>query len=346
MTSKRGGSFMRLGLAALVVVSSTLGLATLSSAAPSKQDVEEAKAELDQLNEHVSLVVEQYNQARLHLEAVQARLDEARAAAQQAQADADHALADLNSNAARAYQGFGSQLSVLFDSASLADFSDRLEFIGNIAQADSDLATEAELAQQEAQWSAEDLRAAVEEQQAVLADIHAKEQEIRNAAAEARAYYESLSRKYQQHLAALEAAQEAAAQAASAGVSVGNVPGPPPAPNPNAQAAINAAYSVIGTPYVWGSADPNVGFDCSGLTMWAWGQAGVSLPHSSAAQYAVLPHIDRSDLQPGDLIFFFSPISHVSIYLSPTTMIDANHPGDVVNVRPIYWEHFVGAARP
>jgi cell wall-associated NlpC family hydrolase len=103
---------------------------------------------------------------------------------------------------------------------------------------------------------------------------------------------------------------------------------------------------VIGTPYAWGSADPNVGFDCSGFTMWSWAHAGVSLPHSSASQYAVLPHIDRSDLQPGDLIFFFSPISHVAMYLTPSTMIDANHPGDVVNVRPIYWEHFVGAARP
>jgi cell wall-associated NlpC family hydrolase len=348
MIHKRSGTVARLSLAALIVVSSSLGITSLSSAAPSKQDVETAEAELDQLNEHVSLLVEQYNQAQLHLDEVQTRLDAAKAAAQQAQADADNAMTDLNSNAARAYQGFGSQIAVLFDSTSLADFSDRLEFMGSIAQADSDLANAAELARQEAQWSAEELRAAVDEQQAILDEIRSKEQEIRNAAAEARAYYESLNREYQRHLAALEAAREAAAQAAAAsgGVSVGNVPGPPPAPNPNAQAAIDAAYSVIGTPYAWGSADPDVGFDCSGLTMWSWAHAGVSLPHSSASQYAVLPHIDRSDLQPGDLIFFFSPISHVSIYLTPSTMIDANHPGDVVNVRPIYWEHFVGAARP
>jgi cell wall-associated NlpC family hydrolase/regulator of replication initiation timing len=347
MTHKRGGTAVRLSLAVLVVVSTSLGITSVSSASPSKQEVEAAKAELDRLNEHVSLLVEQYNQAQLHLDEVQARLDEAKAAAQQAKADADRAMADLNSNAARAYQGFGSQIAVLFDATSLADFSDRLEFMGSIAQADTDLANEADLARQQAQWSAEEFQAAAAEQQTVLDDIGAKEQEIRNAAAEARSYYEDLNRQYQQHLAALEAAQEAAAQAAaSSSVSVGSVPGPPPAQNPNAQAAIAAAYSVIGTPYAWGSADPNVGFDCSGLTMWSWAQAGVSLPHSSASQYAVLPHIDRSDLQPGDLIFFFSPISHVAMYLTPSTMIDANHPGDVVNVRPIYWEHFVGAARP
>ena len=349
MTKKRGSLAPRLTLAVLVVVSASLGITNLSSAAPSRSDVEQAKAEYDRLNEHVSLLVEQYNQANLQLEQVQARLADAKAAAAAAQAQADRAIASLNSNAARAYQGFGSQIAVLFDAKSLADFSDRLEFMGSIAQADTDLANEAEQAQQQAQWSAEELRSAVEEQQTLVDQLASKEQEIRNAAAEARSFYENLNREYQQHLAALEAAREAAAQAAASSggsVSVGNVPGPPPAQNPNAQAAISAAYSVIGTPYVWGSADPNVGFDCSGLTMWSWGQAGVSLPHSSASQYAVLPHIDRSDLQPGDLIFFFSPISHVAMYLTPSTMIDANHPGDVVNVRPIYWEHFVGAARP
>jgi peptidoglycan DL-endopeptidase CwlO len=348
MTDRRSRTAVRIGVAALVVVSASLALTPLSSAAPSKQDVERAKAELDRLDQRVSLLVEEYNQARLRLQEVQGRLDEAKAAADRAQATADRATASLNRNAAIAYQGVGSQFAALLEADSIADFSDRLEFIGNMAQADADLANEAEQARQEAQWRAEDLRSAVAERQKVLDDIRAKQTEVRAAVADARAYYEELSRKYRQHIAALEAAQAAAAAAAAdAGtVSVGSVPGPPPAPNPNAGTAVQAAYSVIGTPYVFGAADPNVGFDCSGLTMWSWAQAGVSLPHSSAAQYAALPHVDRSDLQPGDLLFFFSPISHVAMYLTPSTMIDANHPGDVVNVRPIYWQYFVGAARP
>ena len=64
----------------------------------------------------------------------------------------------------------------------------------------------------------------------------------------------------------------------------------PPVNASAAQVAVSAAMSVIGTTYVWGSADPNVGFDCSGLTSWAWAQAGV-IPHSSAAQYSSLPHV-------------------------------------------------------
>src|SRR5207247_7839132 len=90
---------------------------------------------------------------------------------------------------------------------------------------------------------------------------------------------------------------------------------PPPPPSSRAAVAVHAAYSAIGVPYKWGGSSPKEGFDCSGLTMWSWGQAGVALPHSSAAQYAMLPHVSRCDLKPGDLLFFYSPISHVAIYV-------------------------------
>jgi peptidoglycan DL-endopeptidase CwlO len=337
---------VRIGVAALVVVSVSLVISPLSSAAPSRQDVERAKTELDRLNEHVSLLVEEYNQARLKLEQVQGRLDDAKAAADRAQATADRAVASLNRSASIAYQGVGSRFAALLEADSLADFSDRLEFIGSIAQSDSDLANQAEQAQQEATWSADELRAAAQEQQATLDAIKAKETEIRNAAAEARAYYDDLSEKYRQHLAAIEAAQEAAAAAASGSTvgSGGDIP--PPAPNANVQAVLNAAYSVIGTPYQWGGSSPETGFDCSGFTMWSWSHAGVYLPHSSAAQYTSLPHVAREDLQPGDLLFFYSPISHVAIYVGGNSMIHSPHTGSVVSVVPVYWDHFVGAARP
>ena len=351
MIDRRRRLAARLGATAVVVLSVSLLLAPLSSAAPSRQDVARAKAELDRLNHRVSLLVEEYNQARLELEQVQGRLDEAKEAADLAQATADSAMDSLNQNASIAYQGVGSQFEALLEAESLAEFSDRLEFIGSMAQADADLANEAEQAQQEARWSAEELRAALEEQRQLLDGIKEKETEIRDAAAEARAFYESLNRKYQQHLEALRRAEEAAAAAAAAAAagqtapSGGNIP-PPPAPNGNVQAVLNAAYSVIGTPYHWGGTTPATGFDCSGFTMWSWSHAGVSLPHSSAAQYSSLPHVAREDLQPGDLLFFYSPISHVSIYVGGGSMIHSPHTGSVVSVVSVYWEHFVGAARP
>jgi cell wall-associated NlpC family hydrolase len=322
-----------------MTVSATLGFATLSLAAPSKQDVQEARARLDALNLELDRLVEEYNQARLRLDEVQGRLAEVQESARRADAAADRATQSLNRSAARAYTGIGSQFAVLFDATSIGDFSDRLEFIGSIAQADADLATAAERARERARWAAEDLRAVVEERRGILDDVAAQRAQIEDRVAQARSLYAELDRKYHEAIAAAAAASSAS----SAGVSP--IP-PPPAPNANVQAVLDAAYSVIGTPYAFGGSSPETGFDCSGFTMWSWSHAGVSLPHSSAAQYGALPHVAREDLQPGDLVFFYTPISHVGIYVGGGRMIHSPHTGDVVRVVAVYWQYFVGAARP
>jgi Cell wall-associated hydrolases (invasion-associated proteins) len=345
MTGKPAHLVARLSIAVLLAASATIGAASLTSAAPSREEVEQARARLDSLNRELDLMVEQYNQARIKLQEVQARLADVRAQAQRAQATADRAISSLNANAARAYRGVGSQIAELFESASLADFSDRLEFIGSMAQADSDLAVEAESAQQEARWTAAELKATAEERQGIVDALGAKQDQIESRVAEARDLYEELDRKYHDALAAQAAAQEAAGSGISGTVGVSPIP-PPPAPNANVAAVLQAAYSMIGTPYQYGGSSPETGFDCSGFTMWAWSHAGVYLPHSSAAQYASLPHVAQSDLQPGDLVFFYSPISHVGMYVGGGSMIHSPQTGSVVSVVPIYWDSFVGAARP
>ena len=343
MTGRRTHLVARLSIAVLLVTSATVGAARLSSAAPSREEVERAKARLESLNQELSLMVEQYNQAQLRLQEVQARLTDVRAEAQTAQATADRATSRLNSNAARAYQGVGSQIALLFDSASMADFSDRLEFIGSMAQADSDLALEAELARQDARWTAAELAATAEERKGIVDDLAAKQDQIEGRVAEARDLFETLDRQYHDALEAQAAAE--AADDGSSGVGTSPIP-PPPAPNPNVATVLQAAYSVIGTPYQYGGTSPETGFDCSGFTMWAWAHAGVYLPHSSASQYASLPHVAQSDLQAGDLLFFYSPISHVGMYVGGGQMIHSPQTGSVVSVVSVYWDSFVGAARP
>jgi cell wall-associated NlpC family hydrolase len=324
----------------------TFGFATLSQAAPSKQQVAAAQERLNTLNLELDRLVEDYNQARIRLQEVQGRLADVQAAAARSKAEAERATLSLNRSAARAYTGLGTQWAALFEASSLADFSDRLEFIGSMAQADADLATTAAQAQQEARWSAEELRSVVDERRSIMDGLAAQRDQIESRVAEARDRYAELNRKSHDARAAAAAAAAAAASRQSSGASgVSPIPAPP-APNANVQAVLDAAYSMIGTPYQFGGSSPETGFDCSGFTMWSWSHAGVSLPHSSAAQYAALPHVAREDLQPGDLVFFYSPISHVGIYVGGGRMIHSPHSGDVVRVVAVYWDSFVGAARP
>ena len=101
----------------------------------------------------------------------------------------------------------------------------------------------------------------------------------------------------------------------------------------------------VGDSYVYGAAGPS-SFDCSGLTMMAWGQAGVGLPHSSSAQYSSGPHVSAADLQPGDLVFYYSPISHVGMYIGNGLIVHAANPGSGVLVSDLYSMPYVGAVRP
>jgi cell wall-associated NlpC family hydrolase len=111
-----------------------------------------------------------------------------------------------------------------------------------------------------------------------------------------------------------------------------------------AQKAVQTALAQIGDPYVWAAAGPDQ-FDCSGLTLYSWASAGVSLPHSSAQQYNYGTHISRSEVRAGDLVFFYSPISHVGIAINNTQMVHASTFGVPVKIADIDSSPFVGATR-
>jgi cell wall-associated NlpC family hydrolase len=101
--------------------------------------------------------------------------------------------------------------------------------------------------------------------------------------------------------------------------------------------ALQAALTMRGKPYSWGGASPSSGFDCSGLVMYAYKQAGIDLPHSAQAQSAWGQPVARADLQPGDLVFFGSPgnIHHVGIAVGGDRMVDASDFGIPVRINPI-----------
>lgn len=112
-----------------------------------------------------------------------------------------------------------------------------------------------------------------------------------------------------------------------------------------AAAAVQYALAQVGKAYVYGAAGPSA-FDCSGLTMMAWAQAGVGLPHSSSAQYGMGTRVSASELQPGDLVFYYSPISHVGMYIGNGMIVHAANPSSGVRVAELYSMPYVGAVRP
>jgi cell wall-associated NlpC family hydrolase len=116
------------------------------------------------------------------------------------------------------------------------------------------------------------------------------------------------------------------------------------APREAAQTAVDAALSRLGKPYVTAATGPN-SFDCSGLMLWAYAKAGVSLPRTSRAQSTFGTAVPRDQLQPGDLVFYYSPVSHVGMYLGDGKMVHAPDTGDVVKISPLQ-SQYAGARRP
>jgi cell wall-associated NlpC family hydrolase len=124
--------------------------------------------------------------------------------------------------------------------------------------------------------------------------------------------------------------------------------GPVVAASQAAQVAVNTALAQRGKPYVWAAAGPG-SFDCSGLMEFAYGAAGIGLPHSSALQARMGRAVSPSQLAPGDLVFYYSPISHVGMYIGNGQIVNAPSAGDVVKIvglnsagRPTAYRRLVG----
>jgi len=165
--------------------------------------------------------------------------------------------------------------------------------------------------------------------QAVYDRLAAEEQRAARAAAERHAAEEAAAAEQQR-------AAEVPAAAAPA-----PAPAPAAAPAPRvaaaggaARTAVDTALAQLGDPYVWAAAGPDA-FDCSGLVQYAYAAAGVRLPHSSTMQSQMGRPVSRSQLQPGDLVFFYNPVSHVGIYVGDGQMVHASTYGQPVKVASV-----------
>jgi peptidoglycan DL-endopeptidase CwlO len=124
----------------------------------------------------------------------------------------------------------------------------------------------------------------------------------------------------------------------------GKYPYTAPVGNSIGAQALRFALTRLGDMYVWGAAGPTT-FDCSGLVMWAYAHVGISLEHFTGNQWNEGEHIPRSQLQPGDLVFFFQDLGHVGMYIGNGLMVNAPTFGQPVQVAPVFWNAYMGAVR-
>jgi len=232
------------------------------------------------------------------------------------------------------------------------------EAVANLHTAENKLsAQESQLnAQQgEAQSAVNTEQAAVEQNQQVVAQQSAAlaQENGEVATLVAQQQQQEAAAAAQQTQAKITAANQvvASSSGSNAGSSGGGAPSAAANPPPVAaggSGAVAAAESQIGVPYVWGGETPGVGFDCSGLTAWSWGQAGVPLPHYSGAQMGDSTPVPVSDLEPGDLLFYGPGGSdHVAMYVGGGSMIEAPYTGASVWITGLrLGDGFVGAGRP
>lgn len=204
---------------------------------------------------------------------------------------------------------------------------------------------EAQEAAEQARREREAARAAAEE--AAAAEAAAEEAAAEQAAAEAGAEAQSAA----ETTSTPPSSEAEPAPAPSPTSEAPPAPEPPPEPAPGtragADAAVQAALSQLGKPYVYAAEGPD-SYDCSGLTLWAWRHAGVSLPHSSRMQFDVTTRVTRDQLQPGDLVFYGAPIHHVAMYVEGTSVVEAPYTGANVRIREdgLLRDDIVGYGRP
>ena len=340
--SRTPARLVRLLVAAALVLP-VAGMATAAQASPTT-DIAKVRAQVEKLQHEAEVASEDFNDTREQLKGLQVRVKAAQVRLQQSQARVRETRKIVGQLAAETYRDGDMGTLELY----LGDNPDALLAQTGVVEtlADRQVAAIARLKDSQRKLAAD------------TADLGRQQAKIKAANDKLAASKKAVEGKLAQSkeiLARLTAAQRRALEQASRdqvrnnpGGSGGNDTSGPGgslscgsvtinAPTARVQRVIDFACAQLGKPYVWAADGPG-SYDCSGLTMAAWAQGGVSLPHSSRMQAGYGTPVSRSNLQVGDLVFFYSPISHVGIYIGNGLMIHAPHTGDVVKIAPMHAE--------
>jgi peptidoglycan DL-endopeptidase CwlO len=327
----------------LVAVLSLLVATSPAAAQPAPpEDEAGAAAQLEQVQREAEGLTEEWHAAKDALAAreselttLQAAVEPARAAVDTARSEEERFRIQVDAMAMSAFEsGNLDQLNALLASGSPQDFLDQMSALETIATdyreaLDRLLATVDDTARKQAEADA-----AVTRAQAAADEAARAEEELENRKRDAEKRIDEAERLLDR-LTPDERRDRAGPDLEGPGSITGTGAG---------VEAVRAAQTMLGKPYKWGAEGPR-SFDCSGLTSWAFKTAGITLPRSSSQQARVGTPVSRSELRPGDLLFFYQPVSHVGIYVGDGMMINAPQTGDVVKYSNITGRPFTGARR-
>ena len=315
---------------AITVVTASLvslvGPVSVGQAAP-QLSISEAQARIEALNTQAEKITESYNAARDRLTALKRQ----QGVAARELASNQRRLAAVRSRIAvtadATYRSGGLGQFVLGAATDPQSFLDQAALLDALSRSQAQQFATADAAGHAVQVAQATYKARAASVRQTLSKISGQRQHIEALLSQARSVLNSLQAAARARLAAAQAAQ-AARQTSLRSSYNGPASG-------QAAAAVRFAYAQLGKPYVYGAAGPN-SYDCSGLTMAAWGAAGVGLPHNAAMQQSQIRAVSSADAQPGDLVFFGSPAYHVGIYIGGGRMIAAPHTGTVVQIQAVY----------
>jgi peptidoglycan DL-endopeptidase CwlO len=324
--------------AALIAVGGLVVFASGASASP-QPTVAQVQARVNQLTSQYDQVSEQLDQASEQLSAAQTRLGQVRVAFNHAHAQYETELTHVAAAAAATFEDAGAMSiagvltsgnagMVLQEGSLLEALSGNRTAETALLRADASQLAGVEQEMQRTEGVVTDLKVELTDHKNSLGKLIATEQAT---------------------LDSLTVPERKTVQSNSLGGNGSTTPTYSGPTSTQAEKAVAFAYAQLGCPYVYGGTGPcHLGFDCSGLAQAAWASAGVAIPRTSYEDWAGLPHIPMSSVEPGDLLLF-SGEGHVGIYVGNGYLIDAPVPGQVVERVPLsgwYSQTLDGAVRP
>ncbi|HYO38175.1 MAG TPA: NlpC/P60 family protein [Nocardioidaceae bacterium] len=343
-------------LAGLCLVASG-GSVVVAAPTYAEPEIDTVQTRVDRLYREAEQASERYNDARLEMRRAQGRLTAVRAALRGQQRRLDAVRAQVATAVVAQYQGQGlSSTAGLLLSEDPDAFIDRLTTVSAFNDQRSQLMADYVVQEKRLETRQSTARDQLDTIAATKRRLGTEKAEIDDKAAQAQELLDTLearaaarASRSRARAAAAAAARSAEAGAdpgssAASGSSGSSTAAAAPASG-GAAAAVSYAMAQVGNSYVYGAAGPSA-FDCSGLTMMAWAQAGVSLPHSSSAQMSSGTPVSQSELQPGDLVFYYSPVSHVGMYIGNGKIVNALNPSSGVGISDVGSMPYSGAVRP